>query len=204
MMIYGNPSFEHIERMQQSALLHSWEVAGYLDRLKHYPYPDELVTTREVLQLIHLTNTADTDQQEYNNLIDTNLFDVWSAYIETLGIQISGEELHHVVSVYDPIVDYLKMWYNRPRPFQFAGVHGLPLYPRVKCGSTDASYPSGHTLLSCWTAHYLTQRYPQHKSNFWRMVMDVKRSREELGVHYLSDGLFSLRVYKELKPLWFT
>lgn len=204
MMIYGNPSFEHIERMQQSTILTTWEAAGYLDRLKQYPYPNETLTKLEVLYLIELTNTTDAEQQEYNNLIDTNLFDVWSSYIETLGIKISGDELHHVVSIYDPIIDYLKLLYNRPRPFQFAGVHGLPLYPRVKCGSTDASYPSGHTLFSCWTAHYLTDRYPQHKSHFWRMVMDVKRSREELGVHYLSDGLFSLRIYKELKPLWFT
>lgn len=204
MMIYGNPAFEHIERMQQSALLHAWEAAGHLDRLKQYPYPDEALTKLELLAMVELVNGTDPVQQDYNNVIDEHLFDVWSSYIETLGINISGEELHHVVSIYDPIVDYLKVFYNRPRPFQMAGILGIPLYPRVKCGSTDASYPSGHTLLSCWVAHYLTDRYPQHKSNFWRMVMDVKRSREELGVHYFSDGLFSLRIYKELKPLWFT
>jgi hypothetical protein len=30
--------------------------------------------------------------------------------------------------------------------------------------------------------------------------MDVKKSREEGGVHYPSDGLFSMRIYKHLAP----
>lgn len=203
-MIYGNPSFEHYELVRNSLLITSWETAGYLERVKHYPYPNEELTKLEVIALAELANAVDVDTQEYNNLIDTNLFDVWSSYIDTLGITMSGDELHQVISPYEPLIDYLKFYYNRPRPFQFAGMYKIPLYPRVKCGSTDSSYPGGHTLMSCWVAHYLTQRHPEHKRHFWRMVMDVKRSREELGVHYFSDGLFSLRIYKELKPLWFT
>jgi len=31
-------------------------------------------------------------------------------------------------------------------------------------------------------------------------VLDVKLTREQGGVHYPSDGLFSLKVYKHIAP----
>lgn len=201
-MNFGNPSQQHIELIQNSILVHEWESAGILEPLKRYPYPCETTTYGELQALVSLMDQTSPERIEHCNVVDDYLFDVWALYAESLGVTITGDQLYQWVMPYEPVIDYLKLYYNRPRPFQTAYAMNIPLYPRVKSGSTDSSYPSGHTLFSCWIAHALTARYPQYKSDWWWMVMDIKRTREELGVHYPSDGLFALRVYKELKHLW--
>jgi hypothetical protein len=42
--------------------------------------------------------------------------------------------------------------------------------------------------------------HPELSKELMRFAMDVKKSREEGGVHYPSDGLFSMKVYKHLAP----
>lgn len=202
-MIYGNPSYEHIELIENSILLKEWIAAGYLQPLMHMPYPCEMTSVLEVQALIPVVESMSPERLEHNLVMDDYLFDGWAAYIQSYGVSYTGDQVYQWVMPYEPIIDFLKIYYNRPRPFQIAGVHSIPLYPRVKSGSTDSAYPSGHTLFSCWIAHKLSLLHPELKSDWWRMVMDIKRGREELGVHYPSDGLFSLRVYKALKHMWY-
>ena len=204
MIIHGNPPHKYYEAMQNSILLNTWMLAGYVEPLKQMPYPNEIITRGEIAYLIDMQATVDSNRQAYNVRIDRELMTVWSEYLDTLGVSVSAEELQHRTNVYDPLITYLKLWYNRPRPFQMAGIYNMPLYPFAEEYFGEAAYPSGHTFMSALVAHYITLRHPELKSDVWRFAMDVKRSREEYGVHYPSDGLFALQVFKVLKPLWFT
>jgi hypothetical protein len=44
------------------------------------------------------------------------------------------------------------------------------------------------------------QSHPDLARPLMRFVLDVAKTREEGGVHHPSDNLFSMRIYKHIKP----
>ena len=44
------------------------------------------------------------------------------------------------------------------------------------------------------------KRHPELSRELMWFALDVKKTREEIGVHYPSDGLFSMKIYSHLKP----
>ncbi len=200
-MMYGNPSYEIVESIKNSILLPEWSRLGVFMELKNIPYPDEIETQEELRQLLELQKTVDTPRLEYIKRVDKELYDVMSQFLETYGVTASAEEIEQQLALYDPIIDYLKIIYNRPRPFQTAGAYGIPLYPLLDSTSAgSASYPGGHVLLALFFRHIYMKSHPELSKDLMRFVMDVKKTREEGGVHYPSDGLFSLHIYKHLAP----
>jgi hypothetical protein len=197
-MQYGNPHYEHIELVKNSELLRVWEAAGILAPLLQIPYPDEMVSVLEIQQLISRQKLVDSQRIAYCNLVDDYQFDVWKDYLVSLGI--AAGDVYEEIRVFEPIIDYLKLHYSRPRPFQIAGLHQLPLYPLSESASTDSAYPAGHVLFGLFIYHKYCQVAPHLKKQLMAMVLDIKASREELGLHYPSDGLFSFKVYQHIKP----
>lgn len=200
--IFGNPTHNHMEAIRNSILVQEWSKNGLLAPLLTIPYPDENTTRNELLYMVELSNGVDSDRVEEINLIHSHLYEYWSHYLETLGVTISALEIENSIIQYEPITDYLKLHYNRPRPYQMAGVMGVPLYPRLDWGNgpTDSSYPSGHTFLSLCIYQVLGNVYPHLRNDLMKMVLNIKLSREELGVHYPSDGVFSFQIFKHLRP----
>jgi hypothetical protein len=132
---------------------------------------------------------------EYEN----DLFGAMVKFLASYGIEETKEQIKHRISIYEPIEDLLKIRYNRPRPFQFAAYYDLPLYPKLKTDASSASYPGGHTMDCMWFRHHYMKTHPQLKSDLMDFVLDVKKSREEGGVHYPSDGAFAILSYHRLK-----
>jgi hypothetical protein len=200
-MIYGNPSYESVENVRHSTLLREWTRLGVFTALKSIPYPNDQLTQGELWYMVHLQKTVDTPRLDYIKRVDDTLYDVMSQFLDVYGVTESAEQIEHNLLVYEPIIDYLKIVYNRPRPFQTAGMYGIPLYPLLESKNAGtASYPSGHTLLALFFRHIYMKRHPELSKELMRFAMDVKKTREEGGVHYPSDGLFSLKVYKILAP----
>ena len=200
-MIYGNPSYESVQMIRDSILLREWIRLGVFDPLKNIPYPDEIGTQQELHYMVTLQKTVDDPRMQYIKKVDKYLYDVMSEFLDTYGITESAAQIRANVEVYEGIIQYLKIVYNRPRPFQTAGVYGIPLYPLLESKNAGtASYPSGHTLLALFFRHIYMKRHPELSKELMRFAMDVKKSREEGGVHYPSDGLFSMKVYKHLAP----
>lgn len=202
-MIYGNPAYEHIRAIKNSILLREWNRLGVFDPLKVMPYPGELETVAELKHLVALQDTVDSPRLAYCKLVDVHLYEVMSEYLASYGVTASAEEIQQQVSIYDPIIDYLKVLYNRPRPFQTAAAYGVPLYPLVRTDASDSSYPSGHTLLALFFRHIYMQSHPDLAKALLDFVLDIKLTREQGGVHYPSDGVFSMHIYKHIKP-WMT
>lgn len=198
-MIYGNPSHETVELIKNSVLLKKWNRMGRLDALKEIPYPDEEVTKLELWHLVDLSKSVPNSRIKYLEELDDDLFGVMSKFLKYHGINESADRIHANLKMYEPLIDYLKFGYNRPRPFQTAGLYGIPLYPKIKNDSSDSAYPSGHTLFALWFRHMYKKTYPELANDLMKFVLEVKLSREEGGVHYPSDGHFSFKVYKHLK-----
>ena len=202
-MIYGNPSYNSVQTIKHSLLLKEWNHLGVFDALKRMPYPGEVETMKELYHLLDLQKTVDDIRMQYIERVDKELFTVMSEWLASYGVTEDALQIKHNLDLYDPIIDYLKVVYNRPRPFQTAGAYGIPLYPLLKTDASDSSYPGGHTLLALFFRHIYMQRHPELAKDLMRFALDIAQTRLQGGVHYPSDNLFSMRVYKHIKP-WMT
>lgn len=199
-MIFGNPSYKSMQLIRNSELLRTWGARGIFAPLVKQPYPDERTTKRELWMLVGMSTTISPERLEYCTALDKDLFGVMSDYMTELGKNVSKEQIEKYCIIYEPVIDYLKAVYNRPRPFQTAGMYNIPLYPRIDDFSGESSYPGGHTLFALFFYHIFKMRYPELEGDLLKFVLDVKLSREQLGVHYPSDGVFSFRIYRYLAP----
>jgi membrane-associated phospholipid phosphatase len=200
-LIYGNPSYESVELIRNSILLREWIQKGVFDELLQNEYPSEDIVKQELLYLLQLSNNLDSARLEKIVRLDRDLFGVMSEFLQSYGINHSKEQVYANIQIYEPIIDYLKIKFNRPRPFQTAAYYGIPLYPKIKTDASDSSYPSGHTLFSLYFYDYYGKLFPELKKDLLEFVFAVKKSREEGGVHYPSDGAFSFKIYKHIKDL---
>lgn len=204
MMIYGNPSYSTMRSVTHSSLVKEWNRLGVFAPLKDMPYPDDEVAAAELWEMVELQKTVTPERLAYCKRVDEHLFEVMSELIGLHGIHESPKDIEKQVKVYEAVIDYLKMVYNRPRPHQVAGVYGISLYPLLESKvAGTASYPSGHTLFALFFLHIYGARYPQLNNILMDFVIDVKLTREQGGVHYPSDGMFSIKIYKHIKP-WMT
>jgi len=200
-LIYGNPSYENVQDIKNSILVREWNRLGVFDDLKNMPYPDETETQRELWYLVEAQKGVDSLRLEYIKSVDDQLYEVMSEVLGVYGVTADAKMIEQELALYDPIIAYLKVIYNRPRPFQSAGVYGIPLYPLLESKTAGTgSYPGGHTLLCLFFRHIYVQRHPELARPLMQFTLDVARTREEGGVHYPSDNLFSMRIYKHLKP----
>lgn len=200
-MIYGNPSLEVVEEIRDSILLREWSRIGVLEPLKQMPYPDEMATQRELWEMTAMAKKVDSLRLQYIESVDEHLYEVMSECIGTFGVTVSADEIEHRLSLYKPIINYLKVFYNRPRPFQTAGVYNIPLYPLLESKTAGTgSYPGGHTLQALFFRHFYMQSHPDLARPLMQFALDVAKTREEGGMHYPSDNLFAMRIYKHLKP----
>lgn len=203
MLIYGNPAMESVRAVQSSTLVREWNRLGVFTPLKRMAYPDEATTQEELHFLVDLQGTVTPDRLAYCKRVDVDLYGVMSEFLANYGIMETAVTIQQHITLYDPVIDYLKMVFNRPRPFQTAGVYGIPLYPLVKTDASDSSYPSGHTLLSLFFRHVYMEEYPELADDLMEFVLDIKLTREQGGVHYPSDSEFSIAVYEHIAP-WMT
>lgn len=202
-MRYGNPAWEHMERIRTDINLHSWIAAGYFLPILHMTPPCEMTTQHELWYLVERSKTVTPERLAFLQRAETEHNVVWAEYLTSLGITTTPEEIKGIMDKYEGIVDYLKVKFNRPRPFQSAGHYNIPLYPRVRSDSYDSAYPSGHTFLAlCIYHHYVTQ-HPGLNKDLMLMVLKIKQAREDSGLHYPSDGLFAFQVYQHLKDYIF-
>lgn len=201
MLIYGNPSYKSITTIKDSILLREWTRLGVFNQLKLMPYPDESTTRQELWHMIGLQKQVDSSRLDHIKRVDEHLYQVMSEFLASYGVTEDAKQIEFNLDMYEPIIHYIKILYNRPRPFQAAGVYGIPLYPLLESKTAGtASYPSGHTLLALLFRHIYMKRHPELHKELMDFVLDVKLTREEGGVHYPSDGLFSMQIHSHLKP----
>lgn len=202
-MMYGNPAWEHIERIRNDVNLRQWISAGHFIPLLQMTPPCEMTTQRELWHLVDRSKTVTPERLEAIKAIEKDLAGVWARYLDSFGIVVPVEEIQAILDKYEGIVDYLKIKFNRARPFQAAGYFGIPLYPRLRSDAYDSAYPSGHTFLALCVYHHYVTLHPDLNKELMLMVLKIKQSREDGGVHYPSDGLFAFQVYHHLKDYIF-
>jgi acid phosphatase (class A) len=98
------------------------------------------------------------------------------------------------------IIDHLKFYYNRPRPYQLSEHYSITINRIVTKTHKTPAYPSGHTMYAALVAEILSDKYPEHRKELNKLVDLCGKARELQGVHYPSDNEAAKKIIKTIYP----
>ena len=98
------------------------------------------------------------------------------------------------------IVDHLKYFYNRARPFQIAPYYDMYINRIITSSHHTASYPSGHTMYAALASNMLSEKYPKYKKDFENIVSLCAEARILQGVHFPSDNEAAIKIVNKIYP----
>ena len=97
-----------------------------------------------------------------------------------------------------PIVDKLKIHFNRPRPKVLAKKMGVIMKDIELKTMKTPSYPSGHSIQAYLMALTLSDKYPKYRNKLMKTAKDISYSRRVAHAHYKSDSLFGEQIGRDM------
>ena len=164
-------------------ILYTYTLPRYVRILPTIPFYDN----SEANLVKEIADKRTMKDEEFFYLTDSSV-----AYAFLPHVEESIEELRDIImGVRVLLLMYLfKYFINRPRPYQInKDIH----YLESKTGNTPA-LPAGHALQAYYLAHVLSKKYPNKKDTFIRIARDCDNVRVKAGIHYPSDGKFSIML----------
>ena len=153
------------------------------------PKNNSETTKKELLELSKLTKNRTQEQLKLVMIVDKKVDDLFIPYLENANLkfpQKTTEKLYK--KIFYPVFMNLKWQYNRPRPYQLAPKLGVEIDHIETDTHHTPAYPSGHTAYGAMLASFLSEIYPSHSSDFYRLANLVGLARKLQGVHYESDN----------------
>jgi len=195
-LVYGSPIKTHANKIIQKGkalsafLLDPQAQEEFMNR----PFPKNTsdCTKKELTELYNRTNSVSDEDLDFAIRAEKQHFKEWSRFCLENGIVVHEYVFKEIESQTDGLIYFLKVHYNRPRPFQL-GLHlGIPVEPVVNHGANSAAYPSGHAFDSKLISLILSSKYPGKSDRFEEFANRIAESRKNLGVHYNSDNEFGI------------
>ncbi len=179
------------------------EVGG-LDLFNIAPEPPKNssdITRNELLYLQRITTSRSKSQMELIHTIDDDPMHLFKKVVSKYNLDFPTNffKAAYYTSVI-AIVDHLKFFYNRPRPYQLARHYDIRVNRIITKTHKTPAYPSGHTMYAALISEILSDKYPQHKQEFEKQVSLCGEARELQGVHYPSDNTASIKIMKTIYP----
>mgnify|MGYP003625584108 CR=1 FL=1 len=138
---------------------------------------------------------------EYKKKLDKEFVNIFFDYAKENNLVFNEKEILDTVSQVDSIILKLKLFYNRPRPYQINQHHDID----IKIDDTETaqtpSYPSGHALQGRLIYKILAELNSDHEEQLKNISDRVSLARVMRGVHFPTDNEFSdLIVDKYIMP----
>jgi hypothetical protein len=190
---YGYPSAENGVYLNHATIFDK-----YLSQFKETPFPenDSLKTYKE-LKVIQECMEKDFTSKSAR-VIDIDIMAYYRNQFEKQGINISQDTLNLIVGEISPVIMRLKMFYQRPRPYQVAWLGKIEILPLGSTSALSPSYPSGHGAQSRLIALILGEAYPEKKEWLIKLSEFVSYSRVCMGLHFPSDNVFAQGIAEYL------
>ena len=103
-MIYGNPTYKIVNSLKNSILVREWSRLGVFTGLKMVPYPDEIMTQRELWYMVDLQKNVDSMRLERIKLYDVTLYETMVEFLASYGVTTTLEEIKQQLDPYIPAV----------------------------------------------------------------------------------------------------
>ena len=192
---YGNTAQKHIDKVNAQSKDMSTVLGVYLSlptRPCPLPPPPPNGGADTIIELNYLIDvqTSSTEQErEYAVSMDIlkNHYEMWAQEASRItGQKYDYDFFYKIADCIDGYLNYMKMKYDRPRPYQLAPVMGKRVDMIIPDPRT-ASYPSGHAMDAWMFAFVLSKKHPIHEGKFYAIADSISHSRVVAGVHFPSD-----------------
>lgn len=177
---------------------------GNIDLFNIVPEPNKNSSTEtknELLYLQGLTKSLTQSQVDLIYRVDDDPMRLFKDFILDNKLDFSTQfftAMYYTCVI--AIVDHLKFYYNRARPYQLAEHYQIKINRVVTKTHGTPAYPSGHTMYAALIAEILADKYPKYKSNLDAIVDMSGKARELQGVHYPSDNEAAKKIIKTIYP----
>jgi len=152
-------------------------------------YPNSKNESKEVAR-IQLTASPELTQLFYET--DWSVANAFHRILKNESKSTLKKTILHPKVLF-PIV-FFKYGINRARPWQVnQSIKKLP----SKTAMTP-SFPAGHAFQAYYLAKYYSKKYPELKNQLWDLARKCDECRIAAGLHYPSDGKFSLKLVNVL------
>lgn len=189
---YGNPNREALPYLNTSPYLS--QLFGELSKWKFTANgsndtKEELNRTKKYCDALE----EDLHMQKLYISYDKHLQKHYINFLQTYGIppEETNKLLASITTDVMPLIMQLKMYFQRPRPFQLAKYHKLKLFPFKVLNADTPSYPSAYGLLSLIYSTVIGNQNPRLYNQLIEMSNSIGMSRLYLGLNYESDIDFS-------------
>jgi len=177
---------------------------GNIDLFNIVPAPyknssDE--TLREIKLLSTKTQQRTKEEIRLAEDVDENPLLLFYPVIQELKLNFNQRLFNDIYyNCLSAVIDHLKYYYNRARPFQIAKALNIHIDRIITKTHHTPSYPSGHTMYACLASEILISDYPQHKSKLDQLTSQAGLARVLQGVHYPSDNTAAIKIVKTIFP----
>jgi hypothetical protein len=190
---YGYPSAENAAHLNHATIFDK-----YFSQFKETRFPEnDSVKTYEELRTIQECMEKDFSSKSAR-VIDIDVMAYYRNQFEKHGINVSQDILKLIVGEISPLTMRLKVFYQRPRPYQLAWLSKIEILPLGSTSALSPSYPSGHAAQSRFIVLVLSEAFPEKKDWLMKLSEFVAYSRVCLGLHYPSDNVFGQAIAEYL------
>lgn len=193
-MTYGPPAQKHLDKMEKQSGDPSTALGRFFRGRIEIPIPppprnSSTKTLNELNYIIsRMRESTESDRTYAIRMDDLPSHHMMWSYeaTEITGIRYKTGWFDRISEMGDGFLNYLKIRYGRPRPYQIAPLYEKTIRRIIKDPRT-AAYPSGHSFDAWLFATILSNRHPQYTEEFEEIANRVSDSRVVAGVHYPSD-----------------
>jgi len=158
-------------------------------------------TKKELDYVANRANNRTIEEVQLVYNVDEDPMFLYEPIIEKFKLDFPYHKFNTIYeNIVSPLIDHLKNYYNRARPFQLAELYNIKIDRIITKTHHTPSYPSGHTMYAALISEILSAIYPEKKSIFEDLTQKTAFARVLQGVHYPSDNEASINIIKTIYP----
>ena len=165
-----------------------------------FPKNSSSTTENELRAIAKATKNRSVKELDLVYTVDKDPIGIFAPYLKKHNLKFDRVLFNNYYNMLEQCVYSLKYYYNRARPEQLAEYFDIQIDVLYTATHQTPSYPSGHTMYAELIAHMLSDTYPEHKTEFFKLAKYCGLARILQGVHYPSDNQASITATSFLYP----
>ena len=158
-------------------------------------------TKKELQYIAQKANNRSIKEVELVYNVDKDPFYVFEDQFKALNIDFPYRKFYTIYEhIVIAVIDHLKFYYNRARPFQVSALYNIPINRIETSTHHTPSYPSGHTMYAQLISEIASEKYPEKQGVFDMLAQKCGEARVLQGVHYPSDNSAATKIIKTIYP----